>query len=154
MIQRIQSLFLFSALTLWVVIYFFPIVSIFDVNSVYALNSDGLYSQKDGMSEIYSTAYPFLIIYILVLLLQVITIFLFRRRGIQMRFCLYLAILQAAFLMLAFYYVYQALQDTGQTSVSWGFSALFPICSAILNLLAYRYIHKDEDIVKSIDRIR
>ena len=154
MIQRIQSLFLFFALALWIVIYFFPVASIFDANSVYILKADGLYSQKDALSDISSTTYPFLMLYVIVFLLQVMAFFLFRKRGMQMRICLYLAILQAAFLMLAFYYVYQALQDTGQTSVTWGFSALLPICSAILNLLAYRYIHKDEEVVKSIDRIR
>jgi hypothetical protein len=154
MIQRKQSLFLFFALALWGVIYFFPVASVFDVNSVYILKADGLYSQKEGTSEIFSNAYPFLIIYILIMLLQIIVFSLFKKRGVQMRLCLVLAILQAAFLMLAFYYVYQALHDAGQSSVSWGFSALLPICSAILNLLAYRYIHKDEEIVKSIDRIR
>lgn len=154
MLQRIQSLFLFISLCLWVSIYFFTLASVYNLSSVYQFKVSGVYSVIQGGTELISSLNPLFILYISVALIQIITLFLFRKRRLQMRFCVYSAILQAGFLMLVFYYVFLTRNGDGDASVTWELPIILPLCSAILNIIAYRFILKDERLVRSIDRIR
>ena len=58
------------------------------------------------------------------------------------------------FILLAFF-VYRSLNLSGETTVSEkGIGMLFPIFSIVLLALANKAIKKDEDLVKSVDRLR
>jgi Ca2+/Na+ antiporter len=53
------------------------------------------------------------------------------------------------------FFVYQSLNLSGETSVSEkGIGMLIPVFSIIFLVLANRAIKKDEDLVKSVDRLR
>jgi hypothetical protein len=154
MLQRIQSLFIVISLLLWVLIYFSPLASVYDSTEIYQLKISGLGMLTESGTELISRLLPLMIFFISVSIIQISALFLYRRRRLQMRFCIYSAISQAGFLMLVFYYVYQTSSGESDISVAWNFPVILPVCSAILNLISYRFILKDERLVRSIDRIR
>ena len=53
------------------------------------------------------------------------------------------------------FFVYRSLNVSGEASVSEkGIGMLIPVCSIVFLVLANRAIKKDEDLVKSVDRLR
>ncbi|MGJ5642036.1 DUF4293 domain-containing protein [Formosa sp. S-31] len=85
-------------------------------------------------------------------LLSLVTIFLFKNRQTQFVLCRLNIILN--FILLGFF-VYQSLNLSGETQVSEkGIGMFLPIISIVLLVLANKAIKKDEDLVKSVDRLR
>jgi len=84
--------------------------------------------------------------------LALITIFLFKKRKNQFVFNRLNIILN---LFLLGFFVYRSLNLSGETSVSEkGIGMLIPVFSIVFLVLANRSIKKDEDLVKSVDRLR
>lgn len=85
-------------------------------------------------------------------LLAFVTIFLFKNR--QLQFVLgRLNILINLFLLVLLIYLSQTI--SGETSVSEkGIGMFLPILAILLLVLANKAIKKDEDLVKSVDRLR
>ena len=154
MFQRIQTLFIIISLAMWIVLGYYPIAAVFDSSVIYHLKINGIYIQKAETMEMYSKIYPLLIIYSVAAVIQLFSLFLFKRRTLQMRFCIYTALLQAGFMILVLYYVFQAVPSETPANVSWNYPAIIPVCSVILTLIAYRYILRDYRLIKSVDRIR
>jgi hypothetical protein len=75
------------------------------------------------------------------------TLFSYRRRTRQMRLCLWNALLLAA---LQGWIVYRVL-TTGSV---FFVTAAFPLVAAALTLVAWRYIRRDEAMVRAADRLR
>jgi hypothetical protein len=53
-----------------------------------------------------------------------------------------------------FVYGYEFKSDFHAEEISWSVYMIFPLLAMILSCIAYRYINKDEQLVKSYDRIR
>ena len=84
--------------------------------------------------------------------LALITIFLFKKRNNQFVFNRLNIILN---LFLLGFFVYRSLNLSGETSVSEkGIGMLIPVFSIVFLVLANRAVKKDEDLVKSVDRLR
>ena len=85
-------------------------------------------------------------------LLAVISIFSFKKR--QNQFVLNRLNIISNFILLGFF-VYRTLNLSGETLVSEkGIGITLPAISIVLLVLANRAIKKDEDLVKSVDRLR
>ena len=85
-------------------------------------------------------------------LLSLISIFMYKNRKSQFMLGRLNIILN--FILLGFF-VYQSLNVSGETAVSEkGIGMLLPIVSIVLLALANKAIKKDEDLVKSVDRLR
>ncbi|MEX0274022.1 MAG: DUF4293 domain-containing protein [Flavobacteriaceae bacterium] len=136
MIQRIQSVFLLLVAILAAVLPFFLYLwTLEDGNIVYA---------KDEM--IISIAF-----YVSGIL-ALIAIFMFKNRKNQFVLNRLNIILN---LFLLGFFVYRSLNVSGETMVSEkGIGMLIPIFSIVFLVLANRAIKKDEDLVKSVDRLR
>jgi len=82
-----------------------------------------------------------------------LSIFSFKNRLTQMKLGALNALIMAATLGISFFTIYQnePLID-GQGSITTGF--YLPAGAMILNILANRFIRKDEKLVKSVDRLR
>ena len=88
----------------------------------------------------------------LVTLLAIISIFSFKKR--QNQFVLNRLTMIFNFILLGFF-VYRSLNLSGETMVSEkGIGMFLPAISIILLVLANKAIKKDEDLVKSVDRLR
>ncbi len=87
-----------------------------------------------------------------VAILAVIAIFLFKKR--QNQFVLNRLNMILNLFLLGFF-VYRSLNLSGETAVSEkGIGMLIPVFSIVFLVLANRAIKKDEDLVKSVDRLR
>ena len=90
--------------------------------------------------------------FLLVAVLALIAILLFKNRKNQFVLNRLNMILN---LFLLGFFVYRSLNLSGETSVSEkGIGMLIPVFSIVFLVLANRAIKKDEDLVKSVDRLR
>ncbi len=136
MIQRIQSVYLALAFIIaGVLSLVFPLWK--DANGIdFRVGKSTLYTLMFGASAA----------------LSVISIFSYKKRQTQFVYNRLNMILN--FILLGLF-VYQSLNLSGETSVSEkGIGMFLPIGSIILLALANKAIKKDEDLVKSADRIR
>ena len=143
MIQRIQSIYLLVAFVCSGVMVFF-----FDL---WDTSSDGV-----RVMDLFSQSYIFLkfvpILFFISALLPLFTIFKFSNRKLQMNLGK-LTILINLILLGLFVYLIQTL--SGEAVVSKKDIGMFlPLLSIGFVLLANRAIKKDEDLVKSVDRLR
>ncbi len=149
MIQRIQSLFLLISLIIQIIFIFEPLAILQAPSSdLYELYVNG-YSYKNQIEYSYS----FLIFSLFTMVLTLVAIFLYKKRIFQMRIVVYNTIFLIGIQLLLFYIIYATASNL-EAETFLQYTAIFPILSAILHLLAFKYIKKDEELVRSADRIR
>jgi len=90
----------------------------------------------------------------LIALLSVITIFLYKKRMLQIRICIFNAILMLGFYGFFIFLIYTMKNQLGDLSVNVRIALAFPFISLILDYLAIRNIGADETLVRSLDRLR
>jgi len=139
MIQRIQTLYLAGCcITSGILPFLFP-----------------LWTEKNGdtiVEVFFTTTTTAMVLFGLSALLAVISIFSFKKR--QNQFVLNRLNIISNFILLGFF-VYRTLNLSGETLVSEkGIGITLPAISIVLLVLANRAIKKDEDLVKSVDRLR
>ena len=155
MIQRIQTLYLLSALALMVLMLFIPFAEIAGTDQgIYQFGSMGLSRLGGGEMVPVSRSIPLFILIIVLVLLLLITIFLFRNRKLQMRICVYSIILEFGLIGLGYYYFFTVLRDIQVSETALHLPVIIPVLSIILIYLAFRGIRKDEILIRSIDKIR
>ncbi|NJB37378.1 MULTISPECIES: DUF4293 domain-containing protein [Flavobacteriaceae] len=136
MIQRIQTLYLVVVILLSAVVPFF-------VNLWVETENGEVFAQQDVLisSVFYGVA-----------VLAAVAILLFKKR--QNQFVVNRLNLVLNLFLLGFF-VYRSLNLSGETAVSEkGIGMLIPVFSIVFLVLANRAIKKDEDLVKSVDRLR
>lgn len=136
MIQRIQTLYLLIVILLTAALPFW-------VNLWSDVNGNEIYAQNDVLisATFFASA-----------ILALVAIFLFKKRQNQFVANRLNMILN---LFLLGFFVYRSLNLSGETSVSEkGIGMLIPIFSIVFLVLANKAIRKDEDLVKSVDRLR
>ncbi|ASV29234.1 DUF4293 domain-containing protein [Maribacter cobaltidurans] len=136
MIQRIQTVYLIIVALLAGILPFF-------VN---------LWSDAKGEEVYASNEVLVSILFYIIGALALWAIFLFRKRKNQFVVNRLNMILN---LFLLGFFVYRSLNLSGETTVSEkGIGMLIPVFSIVFLALANRAIKKDEDLVKSVDRLR
>lgn len=151
MIQRIQTLYFLIANFLVIVLFFVPFAEMADSNGViYQVGVTGVFQNEAKMS-ILETSWLILLITCLVLILQFLVIFLYKNRLRQ----IWLTYMIISFLIiLSFLFKFSFGFDIVKNLSSWKIFAVFPVLAIIFNFLAIGGIKKDENLIKSIDRIR
>ena len=154
MIQRIQTVYLFLSATLIFLIFMFPLAELLvSDNLLFIFRYRGIYELAENTEILTIQSLPLAILFGIIFLVNLISIFLFKNRMLQMRLSIFNIMLMLGSLGLAYYYIYIAFNELN-TIVHYSFVAIFPIISAILTYMAFRKIKKDEKLVKSLDRIR
>lgn len=153
MIQRIQSLYLLISLICTGLFYFLPFGTVITTdNVVLPIIVTGVEYLKNGETLIYSLL-PLLIMMSLINLVTLTSIFLYKRRMLQIRLNVFNIIVQLGSIGMMFYYLSSAAKQIG-VDYSTKILIVLPIVSAILTFLAIRAIAKDEALVRSISRLR
>ena len=153
MIQRIQTVFLLVVVLLQASMLIFPISEfIIQGNQIIVFKATGFISEGIAVEEIYQTNLIFIFISLTVLL-PLVSIFLYKRRVIQMRLCVYNLILTLGFQGMLYWFITK-IGGQFEGVVSYKFCFIFPVVSSILTYLAFRSIKKDDNLVRSLDRIR
>lgn len=150
MIQRIQTVYLFVAFILLGLLFLIPFASLIS-NVVYSLSLTGISSLKS--EEVFQQPYWLSALGGATALLVFITIFMYKNRKLQMKLTV-VAILLSLALNGAMYYLADSLSTQLSAQVRYAAAFIFPVISSILLILAYRGIRKDENLIKSLDRIR
>ena len=136
MIQRIQTLYLLVVILLTAVLPFW-------VNLWSDVNGNEIFAQNEILISVAFFASA---------ALALIAILLFKKRQNQFVVNRLNMILN---LFLLGFFVYRSLNLSGEISVSEkGIGMLIPIFSIVFLVLANKAIRKDEDLVKSVDRLR
>ena len=143
MIQRIQTLYLLLVVVLTGLALWLPLVDFTVGADTCTLTAFGL---KDAAGiTLLPTVYP------------LVTIFLFKRRLVQIRLCaveLVLLIGAGAMMGIYFYLCNRYFADSEFYSHTLKISLVFPLVCLVFDLLALRAIFRDEKLVRSLDRIR
>lgn len=151
MIQRIQSVYLLAAAVILIMILILPIATL--VNAQSDSFTYLFYGIVDSEGQIALQAFPLAILLVIIPIFSLISIFLYKKRILQMRLCIYNILLMLGSIGLILFYSFQA-KNNLFTETIFSFPIILPLVAAILTYLAFRGIRKDEILVKSIDRIR
>ncbi len=152
MIQRIQSIFLFASLCFLIPMFFFPVAELVsEGGEIYSFNLTGFYHKGiDGVQQV-SAQYSLLTFGILICLLNLVTLFMYKRRVLQLRLCVYNILLLVGLVGVMLYVVYNV---KNIATISYRLPFIFPVISIILHYLAFRGIRKDELMVQALSRLR
>jgi hypothetical protein len=154
MIQRVQSIYLFLSMVFMSLIFFFPIAKFISwENQAYFLHFSGIYYSDPENHDLIIGIIPMAILLIAIPVLSFITIFLYKKRIFQIRLAIYNILLMLGSIGLMYFYIRLG-QGKLKAEVFYSFPIVLPLVSAILTYLAYRGIKKDEELVRSYDRIR
>ena len=152
MIQRIQTLYLLAVTVITVLMFFFPFINTTQVDGlIYGLNFNG-FAAVDGTLAV--AVYPLMMLIIICALVSFGSIFLFKKRILQIRFNSFNIILFLFVYVVVFGYFFFLKNELNITDYSLGISSLFPAVNIVLTYLAIRAIGADEAMVKSLDRLR
>ena len=162
MLQRIQSVYLFIAMILVLLMLYIPYCSIYSEQSTsntqtssYLLQSKGIYRLQDTQKELI-TPTPFFKINILLFWgLCGFCIFLYNNRKLQIQIAK-LGILAMVILFAAINFQLFKMTDLNSSSghILFLFGWYMPFAVILLLVLSIRAIKKDEDLVRSADRLR
>ena len=154
MIQRIQSLFLLAALAFQAFLIATPLAHfILQDGTIIDFYSKGFMTTEASKSVFLSTIALNILSWI-VLALTLITIFLFKKRILQMRFCIYDMLLNVGVIILLAFHIQHFKSDSNPDSFAFAISSAVPVVNVILLFLAFRGIRKDELLVKAYERLR
>ncbi len=158
MLQRIQTVFLLLVAIAMGLTFFLPFWTHEGTDPViyhglYALNFEQI-SGEEG--ELVKTYFPFTWIGILAVISILVAIFEITRynnRLLQIKLGTLNSLFMAGSLILAAYFATDFIKQEG-VSGHYGVTFFLPASALFFNLLANRYIRKDERLVRSVDRIR
>ncbi len=145
MIQRIQSVFYLLAALCAAGLFVFPIVSSDKAASPFL--EDKIFNVQDHIGLI--------IIAALAILLPLAAIFLFKNRPLQMK----LGSVSLLFPLLVigagvWMFLKSGTAEVQSANITQGIGLFLPIGVILFGILANRFVKKDEDLVKSSDRLR
>lgn len=119
------------------------------------LNAYSMKHVKDGTVVTEDPTYILCGLAVVVFALSVFSLFSFKKRMLQLQIGLGLSLGIAALLGSIIYYSFQGEKLLGSdVKGSFGPGLLVPAISLILNSLANRFIKRDEEMVRSSDRMR
>ncbi|MCU0460419.1 MAG: DUF4293 domain-containing protein [Bacteroidales bacterium] len=155
MIQRIQTLYLILTTILSVLFLNGHIIK-------YAEGSENILSIGSGVIRIMNNTGGYETVWILVLLaslviliflISVISIFFYRKRKIQIKMAATIIILVCLLILAsAYYYISVAREYNG--GIKPGINVIILPVMLLFSYLTFRGIRKDEELVKSYDRLR
>ncbi|MBX2814754.1 MAG: DUF4293 domain-containing protein [Saprospiraceae bacterium] len=155
MIQRIQSVFLVVTAILMGLLFLdslsFVTIGFGDLSSLQGnentMLSDAQFDVRDHVL--------LLGLVLVSMVLAVVILFLFKNRRSQLklaRFLMISIVLVILLSILLFYMDFKLLAPGTEVNVEYGY--LLPIGALICTILAMRFIRKDEELVRSADRLR
>jgi hypothetical protein len=155
MIQRKQTVYLSLTILLSLLFLTGNTLNFIDKSgSAIKIAFNGIFRTAEGQGlEFIDRFWPFTVVIVLIPAISLITILLFKDRKIQLWFALSGIVLAISFVLISIYFIYAISHNYGMHIVP-GYKMLIQILLLIFNYLAYRGIKKDDDLVKSYDRLR
>ena len=149
MIQRIQSVYLLAVTILMIICMCTPVGSIIAGTQEISEFGNLFSTLPDGTKDF--APWALFVILLVVAILSFGTIFLFKKRMLQIRLTIFSSVVLIGYYMALVAYIFM-LADEASFSPSW--TICLPFVALILNWLAIRGIGADEALVKAYDRLR
>jgi hypothetical protein len=144
MIQRIQSIFLFLSALCFGLLFKVPFAT---SNSDLGFPlDDKVYNINDHVLLVVLTGIG--------LALAFISIFLYKKRSIQLRLGYFVIVVGVLLPALAAWIFLSKSLELSNGGVDDGFGIFLPLLAIVFSFLSNRYIKKDDKLVKSMDRLR
>ena len=159
MIQRIQSIFLLIVSVAMFAMPFFPLWQINVESESRNLIITAFYSldKVEGQEAVF-TPFPYAIIGFIAILagmVAVIELFKYKNRLTQIKLGALNALLISATLVVSMFLILGANKPYAPEIYGTYYPAIyFPVVALVFNLLANRFIRRDEKLVRSVDRLR
>ena len=155
MIQRIQTVYLFLGFIFAILFLALPLGKI-DINGmVYVVKSWSIVS-ADGTEKLdYSSILGVvaMVLPFIIMILCVYTTFLYKNRLLQIKLGKINIFLHVILVVSTFFYL-DGIKSEFSGVLTYGVAVVFPLLAMIFILLAGRAIRKDEELVRSADRLR
>ena len=153
MLQRIQTIYLLAALAFCIGCLCSPIAHFLVTGTGEPVHMYNLWLTDAQGAHLFSYCPVLMALLLITSTALVFDIFLFARRALQMRLATFCIILLAAWCIAYGILVYLL---AGEMQATWRphWTAALPPAALILVCLAFRGIHRDEMLVRSLDRLR
>ncbi len=152
MLQRIQTLFLLGALICLCLVFVFPVWK-----GTFQVDNETIYPVYDVFVKGLSIdSIVILAISTTNILLCAVAIVLFKKRPVQMKVVainVFLIALSVAFMLLNVKNLSEQIEGTKITEL-YNVAFYLPIVALLFHVAAFRFIKKDENLIRSVDRIR
>ncbi|MEG1544426.1 MAG: DUF4293 domain-containing protein [Tannerellaceae bacterium] len=154
MLQRIQTVYLLIIVVLTTATLFLSLATIQSGDALFSFDASGITSMTTIPQELVYPTWGLFALTVVIALTALVTIFLFRKRILQMRICVFNALLMLGFYGLFAFFVWTLKGQLGEAHVSVKIALSFPLINLILDYLAIRSIGADEALVRSLERLR
>lgn len=156
MLQRIQTVYLLLVAIMTTVTLLTTqatFVGNADVSQQYLLNYNGIMLITPSGSDFVHNVWALTALCALIPVVALITVFMYKKRMLQIRLSIINVVLLAGYYALLFIYLWQA---GNQLDAKWYLKIVtaFPLIGIILTIMAMRAIGRDEALIKSLNRIR
>ncbi|QSE98076.1 DUF4293 domain-containing protein [Fulvivirga lutea] len=159
MLQRIQTIFLILVVLFMGLSFLFPLWTLTNEEGIITHQLFNLklniFSLEDGsLTEVY---YPYLFVGVLAattMVIAILEISKFKNRLLQMKLGALNAMLMAGTLGIGVYFATDLINSMVSNGGAYGPGLFLPAAAMICNIIANRFIRKDERLVRSVDRIR
>lgn len=132
---------------------FLPLAVLQQGDALFSFDASGL-STMIGEPELLYPAWGLFALTAIIAIIALVTIFLYKKRILQIRLCVFNALLILGFYGFFAFLIYSLKGDMEGASVSVKIALSFPLVNLILDYLAIRNIGADEALVRSLDRLR
>lgn len=150
MLQRIQTLFLLLAAAAMLTASVTPLAE-------FNYNGDEVLFEAVGIylnGTLSDSTWGLFVIGLISSLLALVTVFLYKKRMLQIRLSIFNMVVMAGFYLFFFFVLYQVYPVENLQFQRVGLGGIMPVIAIILNFLAIRKIGADEALVRSLNRLR
>lgn len=150
MLQRIQTVYLLIMVVLLGLTFLFPFANYILTNESVSFDAMGMEYMDENRVR-----FPFYVSLALCMAMGLISIFSYKKRVLQLKLGRFNYLLLLVVIVLSFVNV-RTLTDvfSEQPQVEYGAGLFLPVAALAFLFLANRSIKKDEDLIKSLDRLR
>lgn len=156
MLQRVQSVYLFIVFVFAILFAVLPIAYFPAELADIPLRLSNFYLFFNTMQDLTGEwmGIAIFVFLILALLITVYTTFQYKNRLHQIKMGKLNIFVHIAMILVTFFFLDNIRNQVNDAGFSYGAGIFFPIISLILILLANKAIRRDEELVRSADRIR
>ncbi len=155
MIQRVQTIYLLLAVIILGMAFFFSLGSFAEAGSRYTIYMTGIYDGENTLVKDSIFFYTSSGIAALTGILLSVTIFLYNKRSLQMKLVTVGQFLELVLLVLVIMLISPPFEGiVKEVAVDYGIGTFLPAVAFAFSWLGRRGIKKDEELVRSVDRLR
>ena len=154
MIQRIQTVYLLLVVVLLVATLFMPLLTLQIGQEFFSMDASGVSSLINQEAMALGTTWGLFALTAIIALVAMVTIFLYKNRILQIRLCVFNALLMIGFYAYVAFLVWRWQGEVPEMQWQLKLGLAFPVIALILDYLAIRNIGADEALVRSLDRLR